>query len=210
MATKPEPVPWPDVVDLVDELFDWLVASGHAAKKDDPLTAVWRILGTLGTDDSLPSRVAQAIHDLELYRGAGRREDELTRTMGSTFTESVRELLFDDSIEREADRDIRGLFPRFQKIRRLFIEIAERKERRDALLPLAPAFVEAGASRRQVELDIVLVRLNVVMDATNQLYEDFEKFNPAATEYPLTLSGWREFEKQVRTDLGALGFVWAE
>ena len=210
MATKSKPVPWPDVVDLVDELFDWLVSNGHAAKKDDPLTAVWRILGTLGTDDSLPSRVAQAIHDLELYRGAGRREDELARTMGNTFSESVRELLFDDSIEREADRDIRALFPRFQQIRRLFMEIAERKERRDALVPLATAFAEAGASCRQFELDAVLVRLDIVIHVTNQLYEDFEKFNPAATEYPLTLSGWREFEKQVRTDLGALGFAWAE
>lgn len=210
MATKPQPVPWPDVVDLVDELFDWLVANGHAAKKDDPLTAVWRILGTLGTDDSLPSRVAQAIHDLELYRGAGRREDELNRTMGNTFSESVRELLFDDSIERETDREVRELFPRFQQIRRLCLQIAQRKEQRDAILPLRPERADAVASRRQVELDIVLARLNAVIDATNQLYEDFEKFNPAATEYPVTLTGWRKFDKQVRSDLCALGFVWVK
>jgi hypothetical protein len=56
----------------------------------------------------------------------------------------------------------------------------------------------------------VLVRLNAVITATRQLYEDFQEFSPAATEYPLTFSGWREFERQIRTELGVLGFVWSK
>lgn len=210
MATKPEPVPWSDVVDLVDELFAWLVANGHAGDKVDALNAAYRVLATGGTDDNLPGRVAQAIHDLEMYRGAGRREDELNRTTGNTFSETVREEMFDDSVEREADRDMRELFQRFRQIRRIFLQIAERKQQRDAILPLRPERADAVASRRQTELDIVLVRLNAVIAATSQLYEDFQEFSPAATEYPLTLSGWREFERQIRTELGALGFVWAK
>jgi hypothetical protein len=35
MATPAKEVPWPEVVDLIDELYDWLVAAGLAEKKQE-------------------------------------------------------------------------------------------------------------------------------------------------------------------------------
>ena len=207
MATPAQDVPWSDVLDFCDELRDWLVVAGFGNRRDAPGHTAWKVLGLLGDVDSLARRVADAIVRLELFRGAGYRENALSEgTDRGNLSIDDRQSLFDDSIERKAGADIRALFSRFAQIRKLVNQVAERKKKRRALAHASAASVEVSDDTDTTLLDIVLVRLNVVADQTRAFHDDFLEFSPAATEEPLTLSGWHRLEKSIRTELAAAGY----
>ena len=105
-----------------------------------------------------------------------------------------------------AERAIRALFPRLAQIRRLVLAVAKRKTQRRALIPFRPEVVRGLKSEERDLRDAVLRRLQQLAVATGELYVEFGPFNPAATEYPLTLSGWRAFEKSILEELAPLGF----
>jgi hypothetical protein len=150
----------------------------------------WKVLGSVGDADSPARRVADAIVRLELYRGAGLREDALSQSADAArLGKEVRQVLFDDSIERKAEGDIRALFSRISQIRKLVNQVAERKTNRRALLLAQTANVEAREEMDTVQLHLVLARLNAVADQIRALHDDFLEFSPVATEEPLTLSG---------------------
>ena len=207
MATAAKEVPWPDVVDFIDELYDWLVKAGFADKEQSAQRGVWRILSQPGDDESPPRMIARSIVDLVMFHGAGRRADLLAGEGGAAkVDEATRQAAFDDSVEREAEADIRALFPRFARVEKLVDQIAERNNR--ALAQVASRMMDSDSRRQRNEVlhHVVLARLNAVRDATNALLEDFLEFSPADTEEPLTLRGWQKLERSVRTDLKAAGY----
>lgn len=209
MATKPKPVPWEDVVDACGDLFEWLVANGHARKGEFVLSAALRVLAESGPDRVLAFSVARALMRLELYRNADRSNDARALFAGSRMAQEIKELIFDYSIEQKGERDIRALSPRLAEIRRLIGKIEDRKIRRQALSPGAP-LSDADRQYQQSTLKRVLASLNAAGQAMEDLLQSYRQFSPAMTDYPLTFAGWKKFETAVRAELTKLGFVWPE
>lgn len=204
MATKAKPVPWEEVVDLCGDLFGWLVAEGLADAKEPHVTAAVRILTMSPTD--LVAGVAYALARVEVYRSTDRLNDA-QRLLDAGMRQEVHELLFDYSIEQQAERDVRALSSRFAEIGRLIGKIEARKVRRAALHAEGP-LSDADLQHQRAKLENVLARLQAVGDATQSLLQSFRQFSPLTTEYPLTSAGWKQFDKAIRAELSNLGFVW--
>jgi hypothetical protein len=204
VATKAKAVPWEEVVDVCDDLFDWLVAKGLADGTHPHVTAAVRILTS--SPDDLVAAVAQALVRVELYRSADQLNDARTR-FGPRLPQEIHELLFDYSTEQGAEHNVRALSSRLAEIRRLIVKIEERKVRRAALYAAGPRS-DADGEHQQAKLDNVLASLRAVGEAAQSLLESFREFSPGTTEYPLTFAGWKQFEKAIRAELAKLGFVW--
>jgi hypothetical protein len=208
MPTKARDVPWPEVADLSDDLFEWFVKHqklpAKVARQRGRLELCADFLAKDGVEETLPYRIVSAIVDLERYRGAGRRA-ELSKTE-QRLTAQQRQVLVDDSLERRADNAIRALRPRLAEIRRLILQVGERNDQRNALFPWTPSVVAANRRTNQTALARVRREVDAMTGSAESLRDSFAAFNPAATDEPLTLAGWHRLKRRIQKDLLAAGF----
>src|SRR5690348_12342439 len=76
MATKPQAVDWGDLIDLEQELFQWLVARELVSSRDRPLKAVLKLRSRSEELEPVASAVADAVYEIETFVAAGRRADK--------------------------------------------------------------------------------------------------------------------------------------
>lgn len=207
MVTKPKDVPWGDLNDLRGDLFEWLVAQKLASVEDSPLKAVLKLRSSAPPPEGLTAAVADALMELELFIAAGDRADgkALSKMKQGGLSEDDAKLMVDDSLEREADRAIRGLLPTIHHIELLNEKIANTRAARARVQRLAAADqrVEALEAR-------MLLRITQLETLARSLHRLFRKLNPSVSRDTLTLSGYQRLEKRLRLKLEAAGFPGTE
>lgn len=136
MATKPQPVPWEELNDLRFDLFEWLVEQRLANPQEKPIAAAFKLQSDPRALSKLNAEVVEALLEVELFAGARNRADGDTKRL-KELPEHVRELFFDDRVEREADQAMRALLPSIRHFERLLGKTAERRAKRARAVRLA-------------------------------------------------------------------------
>jgi hypothetical protein len=201
MVTKAKGVPWDELADLRDDLFEWLVAQKLVSAKDPPLKAVFKLQGASPPRGRLTTTVVRALMEIELFIAAGHRADGKALSKVKDLPPDQAKLMVDDSLEREADRAIRGLLPTIQHIERLTEKIGDKRTARARAQ-------RAAAVDPEVETleGLMLGRLVLLERQARALHKVFLKLNPSITRDGLTLSGCRRLEKRLRRALQEAGF----
>ena len=201
MVSKRKDIPWGELGDLRGELFEWLVAQNLADAKDAPMKAVFKLHSGRLPRGSLTRAVTAALMEIESFVAAGDRADGRALEKVKDLDTERAQLMVDDSLEREADRAIRGLIPTIWHIERLTAKISEKRVARARAQRLAPDDKKVEALE-----DLVVGRLVLLERQARLLRRAFLKLNPAVARDGLTLSGCRRLEKRLRRNLQAAGF----
>jgi hypothetical protein len=196
MPTPTKPVPWPDVSDLMGDLFEFLAAHEGLSKAEaaatKPLALAARVL-LRETGRSKARVVARSLYRLEKYWIAGHRAE----SGAADLSASERNLQFNDEPEREAEEVLRNFVDRFDHFRRLLGGVMERNVKRAAAKGKADEVEQAHA--------LVLESLDRLYEEHRQLTNRYAGINAARTEFPLTLSGWWAFGAQLAAELTSAG-----
>jgi len=212
MPKKPEPVPWGEVADMSDDLTAWLINERRlpsSAAKQPSLSLAKDILRG-AAPGSLAARVAGSVIVLERYQAAGARSVEGARRR--ELSAAARELLYNDKLERDADKVILNLSDRISRVRQLVDKIGLRQENRLELLlrDKNQERMEALQAANRVAFAALRDDLAVFDDAIDELQASFHQFNQARTVAPLTLGGWQSLRRKIKASLVAAGFPWPE
>lgn len=201
MVTKPKDVPWGELAELKGDLFEWLVAQKLANPKDTPLKAVFKLHSGLQPRGRLTAAVVDALMEIELFVAAGHRADGEALAKVKDLPADLAKLMVDDSLEREANRAIRGLLPTIRHIGRLTEKIASKRADRARAQRLA-----AVDPRIETLESLMLGRITQLERHARSLHRVFLEVSPSVPRDELTLSGCRRLEKRLRRNLLAAGF----
>jgi hypothetical protein len=200
MATKPQPVPWEELNDLRFDLFEWLVGQKLAKPKEKPLAAVFRLQSKPRLLSRLNAAVIEALLEVELFAGAQNRADRDTKRL-KELPNDLRELFFEDRVEREADNAIRALVPSIRHIERLLGKTAERRAKRATAMRFGAKDEATG------DLETVVGYLAKLLERQAQLlHRVFLQLNPSIPSDELALMGYRRLERRIRKQLRDVGF----
>lgn len=200
MATKPQPVPWEELNDLRFDLFEWLVAQKLAKPREKPLAAALKLQSAPRALSKLNAVVVEALLEVELFAGAQNRADHDTTRLDE-LPKDIRELFFDDGIERETDRAIRALLPSIRHIERLLAKTAERRAKRARAARLSDKDAETD------DLEVVALELaGALSRQTRLLHRVFLDLHSSIPPDELTLMGYRRLERRTRKRLRDAGF----
>lgn len=201
MATKPREVDWGGLIDLKQELFQWLVERKLISSQDRPLRAILKLRCRLDELEPVPSAVTEALYQIETFIAAGRRADKEEVLQGSGLDPETIKLLTDDSVERETDRSIRRLLSKFAHLERLFERIGSLQLARAKALGFAPDVERI--ERLQASAAALCKKCRRDGD---DLHRALLCLAPSMDHEELTLSGCRQFEKRVRRELADAGY----
>ncbi|HEX2874622.1 MAG TPA: hypothetical protein VHP33_25385 [Polyangiaceae bacterium] len=200
MATKPQPVPWEELNDLRFDLFEWLVEQRLAKPKEKPLAAAFKLQSNPQALSKLNAVVVEALLEVELFAGARNRADGDTKRL-KELPDDVRELFFDDRVEREADQAMRALLPSIRHIERLLGKTAERRAKRARAVRLAAKDAQTD------DLETVVQHLaQLVGRQARLMHRVFLELHPSVPPEDLTLMGYRRLERRIRKRLRDVGF----
>lgn len=200
MATKPQSVPWEELNDLRFDLFEWLVEQRLAKAKEQPLTAALKLQSNPRALSKLNATVVEALLEVEQFAGAQNRADADTKRLQELPTD-LRELFFDDRVERETDHAIRALLPAVRHIERLLGKTSTRRAQRARV-----ARVPANDTQAD-DLEAAMSSLTEMLERhVRLLHRVFLELHPSIPPDGLTLMGYRRLERRIRKRLRDAGF----
>lgn len=208
---KLKSVPWDEVIDLMDVLFDWIQKDQKIdralARKHPQVHFAKEILASFGDEDSLRVGVARALIDVTSYHEAGLRKETASANKKGLPREVV-DLLYNDTIERSAEKKIRKLTLSLPAIRDYVERIGERNEKRIAMSTRTQEEKDRQLAANAKARALLVKLTDIMLPVAEPLRDVFHGFNQARTEFPLTQTGWRQLQSRVHRELDRQCFPW--